>query len=96
MAVRGAIQSNRSNSSRVPIGLWKHRGGLAQAGYPASFVSKMTDADGEAGEVLVWLDFAFKCGYLLEPDHAALRQNYDHICAQLVTMINQAEKWCGE
>jgi four helix bundle protein len=62
--------------------------------YPAAFVSKMSDADTEAGETLVWLQFAIKCGYLPEADGSALRESYDHICAQLVTMINQSEKWC--
>jgi four helix bundle protein len=29
--------------------------------YPASFVSKLSDADTEAAETLVWLDFALRC-----------------------------------
>jgi four helix bundle protein len=62
--------------------------------YQAAFVSKLSDADTEAGETLVWLDFAKACGYLTEQQLASLKQNYDYICAQLVTMINQAEKWC--
>lgn len=32
--------------------------------YPAHFVSKLTDADGEATETLVWLDFSLSCRYL--------------------------------
>jgi four helix bundle protein len=63
--------------------------------YPASFVSKMSDADTEAGETLVWLEFAKSCGYLHEKDVIRLRENYDYICAQLVTMINQSEQWCS-
>jgi four helix bundle protein len=62
--------------------------------YPASFVSKLTDADAEAGETLVWLDFAKACGYLGEQEKADLIAAYGHICAQLVTMINQADTWC--
>ena len=64
--------------------------------YPASFVSKMSDADTEAGETLVWLDFAIKCGYLDELDYENLQGKYDHICAQLVTMINQSTQWCSK
>jgi hypothetical protein len=30
--------------------------------YPAHFVSKLTDADAEASETMVWLDFALNCG----------------------------------
>jgi four helix bundle protein len=63
--------------------------------YPASFVSKMSDADGEAGETLVWLDFGLRCGYLPSESHAPLVATSDHICAQLVTMINQSDKWCS-
>jgi len=29
--------------------------------YPAHFVSKLSDADTEAAETEVWLEFAFKC-----------------------------------
>lgn len=56
--------------------------------YPASFVSKMSDADTEARETLVWLEFAMKCGYIDEQDYENLSGEYDHICAQIVTMIN--------
>src|SRR4051812_37743980 len=44
--------------------------------YPASFVSKLSDSDGEAGEAIVWLDFAKECGYLLDTDHAELLDAY--------------------
>ncbi len=63
--------------------------------YPASFVSKLSDADTEAGETLVWLEFATRCGYLKESDFERLSERYDHICAQVVTMINQRDKWCS-
>src|SRR6476620_3158376 len=62
--------------------------------YEGAFVSKLSDADAEAGATLVWLDFARACGCLAEEQHAALLSNYDHICAQLVTMIQQSGRWC--
>jgi four helix bundle protein len=62
--------------------------------YGASFVSKLSDADTEAGETLVWLEFALKCGYLGEQDHKHLTEAYERICGQLITMIKQREKWC--
>src|SRR5580698_5935909 len=34
--------------------------------YPKHFSSKMTDADGEATETSIWLDFALDCGYIDE------------------------------
>ena len=63
--------------------------------YPASFVSKLSDADGEAAETTVWLDFALDNGYLKSDVHKDLFTRYDRICAQLVTMMNSPERWCS-
>ena len=38
--------------------------GYRKKQYPKMFVSKMADADGEATETQVWLEFARDCGYL--------------------------------
>jgi four helix bundle protein len=62
--------------------------------YPASFVSKLSDADAEAGETLAWLDFAEACEFLTAVERQQLTNEYDHICAQLVLMMNQSDKWC--
>lgn len=62
--------------------------------YPAHFVSKLSDADSEASESEVWLDFALECKYLNVNDHTELKDNYDQIGKMLTTMINQSEKWC--
>jgi four helix bundle protein len=32
--------------------------------YPASFVSKLSDAETEAAEMQVWISFAVRCGYM--------------------------------
>ena len=62
--------------------------------YAAHFVSKLSDSDTEAAETLVWLEFAKECGYLDEEPFQALSEVYDHINAQLTTMMDNAEKWC--
>jgi four helix bundle protein len=62
--------------------------------YPASFVSKLSDADTEAGETLVWLDFALRCAYLSKQKNTELVDHYNHICAQLTTMMNDPNTWC--
>ena len=36
--------------------------------YPKSFVSKLSDAEGEAAETQTWLEFAFQCGYINQED----------------------------
>ncbi len=62
--------------------------------YPALFVSKLSDSDTEAGETLVWLDFALRCGYVEPEKHGELADHYNHICAQLTNMMNQPGSWC--
>ena len=46
--------------------------------YKAAFVSKLSDAEGEAAETQVWLQFAVSSGYL-ERRSASLYQTYDEI-----------------
>jgi four helix bundle protein len=81
-------RSSRSVCANVAAAWRKRR-------YEAAFVSKLSDSDEEAAETEVHLDFALECGYLAPEKHAALRDHYDHICAQLRKMINDAAAWCG-
>jgi four helix bundle protein len=39
----------------------------------------MTDADGEATETSIWLDFAFDCKYINEKEHDDLQAKYNEI-----------------
>ena len=63
--------------------------------YPAHFVSKLSDADTEATETEVWLDFALDCGYLSETDQSSLRESYNYICGMLTTMMANPKPWCN-
>jgi len=47
--------------------------------YPAAFVSKLSDAESEAAETQVWLEFCMKCGYLSSTEAKELDQLYDQI-----------------
>ena len=62
--------------------------------YPASFVSKLSDADAEAAEVRAWLDTALDCQYIDQTEFKNLDDSYDHIAAQLRLMMDDPEKWC--
>ena len=62
--------------------------------YPAHFVSKLTDADAETAETMVWLDFSLSCGYLDAKDHTALSGEYDQIGKMLGVMIAAPERFC--
>jgi len=40
--------------------------------YPAHFISKVTDSDGENSETNVWFDFAIACKYISKQKHEAM------------------------
>jgi four helix bundle protein len=62
--------------------------------YPAHFVSKLTDADAEATETMVWLDFSLRCGYINSSVHAEFSSGYEQIGKMLGSMISAPEKFC--
>src|SRR5437667_7489759 len=61
--------------------------------YEAAFVSKLNDAEAEAAETQVWLEFAVSCGYLAAGAGKELFQAYDAILATLVGMSTHPETW---
>ena len=61
--------------------------------YKAAFVAKLSDAESEACETQVWIEFALRCCYLERPLADELDADYDKIIGQLVTMIGDADKW---
>jgi four helix bundle protein len=61
--------------------------------YKAHFVSKLSDAEGEAEETRVWLEFALRCRYLEQNDFDQLDDVYDKILGQLVRMLSEPGKW---
>jgi four helix bundle protein len=79
-------RSSRSVCSNIAEAWRKRR-------YKAAFISKLSDSEAEAEETRVWLEFSFKCKYLDKEITDELDNTYDHILAQLVTMINEPEKW---
>jgi len=61
--------------------------------YPKHFTSKMTDADGEATETSIWLDFAYSCEYISQEDRNLLQSKYEEIGRMLNSMANHPEKF---
>lgn len=61
--------------------------GYRKKQYPKMFVSKMADADGEATETQVWLDFAERCGYISSQRRSELRMGYEEIGRMLGGMM---------
>ena len=61
--------------------------------YPKAFISKLNDAEGEAAESQVWLEFSLECGYIGEDIFKELNVKYDHIIGKLVNMALSPDKW---
>jgi four helix bundle protein len=79
-------RASRSVPSNIGEGYRKKR-------YPRMFISKMADADGEAMETQVWLDFAYECGYLSENRTLELRSGYEEVGRMLGGMIAHPERF---
>lgn len=63
--------------------------------YPASFVSKLTDADGEQAETQHWITTAFDCGYITKEDRDRLTAACKEVGSMLGKMIKSPESFCG-
>lgn len=61
--------------------------------YAPAFVSKVSDAEAEAAETQVWLEFAVKCGYLPQREGRELYKSYNRILATFVGMVTHADTW---
>jgi four helix bundle protein len=61
--------------------------------YPKHFTPKMTDADGEATETSIWLDFALECDYIEQGDYNLVYSKYEDIGRMLNSMANNPEKF---
>lgn len=79
-------RSSRSVAANIAEGFRKRQ-------YPKMFVSKLADADGEATETQVWLDFARDCEYLSPEKSAALTKGYEEIGKMLGAMMSMPEKF---
>jgi len=79
-------RSSRSVAANIGEGYRKKQ-------YPKMFISKMADADGEATETQVWLDFANKCGYFSRLRQMELREGYEEVGRMLGGMIAHPERF---
>jgi four helix bundle protein len=61
--------------------------------YKAAFVAKLSDAESEACETQVWIEFARRCQYLEDGSCNELDAAYEQIIGQIVKMIVDADKW---
>ncbi len=61
--------------------------------YKFSFVSKLSDAETEAAETQIWLEFALHCGYIEKNEHQMITKLYDNIIGKIVRMLENPNPW---
>ncbi len=79
-------RSSRSVCANIAEAFRKRR-------YEKHFVSKLTDAESEAAETQVWLEFANAHKYVDATLFESLLDKYEHIIAMIVKMQTQSTKW---
>jgi four helix bundle protein len=79
-------RSSRSVNANISEAWRKRR-------YPAAFVSKLSDAETEAGETQSWLEFAVSCRYLNRDEGKRINDEYEQIIGMIVTMMTRPERW---
>lgn len=85
---------NEATLRRVGSTGWKRPSEGAKRRYPAHFLSKLTDADGELQETLHWLKTAKACEYVSAADRERLLLQLQQIGRLLGSMINRYESFC--
>jgi len=80
-------RSSRSIGSNLAESWAKRR-------YPAHFLSKLTDADGEAQETLHWIAVALDCGYISQETRDDLESRLVSIGKMLGMMMKRHESFC--
>ncbi len=66
----------------------------AKRRYPAHFVSKLSDADGEMEETVHWIETSFSCAYVSEDLKDQIVSKCRHIGGMLNKMMDNADSWC--
>jgi len=62
--------------------------------YEKTFIAKLYDCYGEAGETEVWLDMSKDCGYINEESHKYFTDQYTEIGKMIWGMIQKPDKFC--
>jgi four helix bundle protein len=61
--------------------------------YPAHFMSKLSDSDGEQNETRHWLKSANRCQYLSDERYESLEEKCQIVGRKLGHMIQHSEQW---
>jgi four helix bundle protein len=61
--------------------------------YEPAFISKLTDAEGEAAETQTWIAFAVRCGSMERPSGVELHRAYEAVLRMIVAIKRKPEQW---
>jgi four helix bundle protein len=61
--------------------------------YPKLFLLTITNADSEASEALVWIDYARDCGYISKKTHESLSNRYGEVGKMFGSIISHPERF---
>jgi four helix bundle protein len=61
--------------------------------YKKSFISKLTDAEGEAAETQVWLEIMWRQGRITESEFTETFNEYEKVIGQIISFQNTADKF---
>jgi four helix bundle protein len=61
--------------------------------YQRHFISKLSDADGECSETIVWLKMAYDFGYLDQSTYFEIKEEYDRVGRIIGAMMKNPEKF---
>jgi len=64
--------------------------------YPAHFLSKLTDADGELAETEHWLDTALACEFITAKVHGTLTEKSRRVGQMLGAMMSKSDASCRD
>ena len=79
-------RSSRSVAANISEAWRKRR-------YEKAFIAKLSDVESEAAETQVWLEFAYKCGFITEEVFNKYLDDYEHIISMIIIMIANPKKW---
>ena len=79
-------RSSRSVAANISEAWRKRR-------YEKAFIAKLSDVESEAAETQVWLEFAYKCGFITEEVFKKYLDDYEHIISMIIKMISNPKKW---
>jgi len=79
-------RSSRSVSANIAEAYRKRR-------YPKHFVSKMSDADAECSESLVWIYFAYQCQYISKEELKLHKQEIQEVGKLIGSIIRNPSKF---